>query len=255
MSRVAFHGAASPSGQFATTRWTLIQAAGRDGSAESQAALAVLCRQYWYPLYAFVRRRGSTVEEAQDLTQAFFARLLEKQYLRVADPERGRFRTFLLAAFNHFLANEQERKTAQKRGGGRPVLSLDFQAGEQRYLQEPAHEWTPERIFERRWVLTLLDHVLAGLRDEYTAAGKGPLFEHLKGFLTGEPPAQTQAELAETLGLTPGAVKVAIHRLRGRYRDRLREEIAQTVSDPADVDEELRRLFAAVRGSKSSFAP
>ncbi len=229
---------------FATTRWSLVVAARGDSSA-ARAALAELCRLYWYPLYAFVRRRGHAHDEAQDLTQEFFTRLLERDDLAAVDPARGRFRAFLLAACRHFLSNEHDRATALKRGGGRQLLSLDFGDADRRYAAEPGHEQTPERLFERRWALTLLDRVVQRLREHYETAGQLPLFEALKGSLTGAA-GDSHAEAAAALGMTPGAVKVAAHRLRQRYRDLLRDEIAQTVEDPAAVDDEIRALFSAL---------
>jgi RNA polymerase sigma-70 factor (ECF subfamily) len=213
-------------------------------------ALAWLCRTYWYPLYAFVRSRGYAPEESQDLTQAFFARLLEKNVLRSADPDRGRFRSFLLASLKHFLANEWDRARAAKRGGGEPALSIEINVedAERRFGREPADVLTPERIFERNWALTLLDSVLADLRSQYHRDGKGELFDRLKGSLTGDAGGASYAEIASASGMTEGAVQVAVHRLRRRYRDLLREHICQTVASPEDVDEEIRDLFKAVRG-------
>jgi RNA polymerase sigma-70 factor (ECF subfamily) len=233
--------------RFATTHWSLVLAAGQRASPESQQALATLCQTYWYPLYAFVRRQGHNAEDARDLTQEFFATLLEKDYLRIADSRRGRFRSFLLAAVKHFLSKQRERANTQKRGGGRQSLPLDFQTGESRYHQEPAHDITPESIYERRWALTLLHQVLQRLQEEFIQAGKQPLFERLKEFLTGDKSRGTYRQVAGELGLTEGAVKVAVHRLRQRYRELLRAEIAQTVTAPEEVDDELRQLFAAVR--------
>jgi RNA polymerase sigma-70 factor (ECF subfamily) len=234
-------------GRFATTHWSVVLAAGRHASPDSQMALAALCRTYWYPLYAYVRRQGRNAEDARDLTQEFFATLLEKDYLRAADSQRGRFRSFLLTAFKHFLSKERERANAQKRGGGRQSLSIDFQAGEYQYHQEPAHDITPEKIYERRWAVTLLQEVLQRLQDEFAGAGKQSLFERLKDFLTGEKATTTYRQIADELGTTEGALKVAVHRLRQRYRELLRAEIAQTVTGPEEVEDELRQLFAAVR--------
>ena len=235
-------------GRFATTRWSVVLAAGGERSTEGRQALATLCETYWYPLYAYVRRRGYAAADAQDLTQAFFATLLEKEYLRAADRERGRFRSFLLTALKRFLVKEWDRAHAQKRGGTHKGISLDVRSGETRYSQEPSHDWTPERIYERRWALTLLDQVMARLRRRYVADGKGDLFDLLKAFLTGESGAPPYSEVAAGLGMTEGAVKVAAHRLRRRYRELLRSEIAQTVAHPDEVDDELRLLRAAVRG-------
>ncbi len=232
--------------RFATTHWSLVLAAGRRSSPASGQALAALCQTYWYPLYAHVRRRGYGAEDAQDLIQEFFSRLLEKDYLRVADPERGRFRSFLLAAVDHFLAKEWRRAHAQKRGGQRAAISLDFQAGESRYSAEPAHELTPQAIYERRWALTLIERALAKLRDEFAGDDKLPLFERLKAYLGGDKVAVPYRQIAATLGMSEGAVKVAVHRLRRRCRDLVRAEIAQTVAGPEDIEEELRELFNVV---------
>jgi DNA-directed RNA polymerase specialized sigma24 family protein len=237
--------AAAGAARFATTRWSVVLAAGRRASPEAEGALAALCGSYWYPLYAHARRRGLHAEDARDRTQAFFARLLETDGLAVADPGRGRFRSFLLAAFGHFLANEWDRERAARRGGGRPALSLDVAAGESRYRLEPADEATPERIFDRQWALTVLDRALERLRDEYHRGGKGDLFDALKPALAGDR-GTPYAEVAGRLGMTEGAVKVAAHRLRGRCRDLVRDEVAQTVGAPDEVDDELRHLFAAL---------
>jgi RNA polymerase sigma factor (sigma-70 family) len=236
--------------RFASTRWSLVAAAGQSASPESQEALATLCRVYWYPLYAFARRRLGSVEDAQDVTQAFFAQLLEKDYLKAADPERGKFRAFLLTAFKHFLSKAREHDQAQKRGGGQRIVPLDFQSGERRYTLEPADHATPEAIFERRWALTLLEQALARLRQEFETAGKSALFESLKGCLTADGSPDSYAQIAERLDMTAQAVKVASHRLRRRYQELLRDEIGQTVSGAEEIDEELRNLFAAVRGKK-----
>jgi RNA polymerase sigma factor (sigma-70 family) len=234
--------------QFHTTHWSLIvQAAGQEG-ASSRAALADLCGAYWYPVYAFIRRRGHSAEDARDLAQEFFATLLEKGYLADADPERGRFRAFLLTAVSRFVSKQHQREAAQKRGGGRHILPLNFDDGETRYQLEPSHDWTAERIFARRWALTLLDRTIAALRQEHEANGKLPLFNTLKVFLTGEAGAPPLRQIAEKLGMTEGAVKVSIHRLRQKYREALRSEIAQTLSAQEDVDDELKLLLAALRG-------
>jgi RNA polymerase sigma-70 factor (ECF subfamily) len=237
----------SPSPRFATTRWSLVLEARRS-SPQVQQALETLCGAYWYPLYAYLRRAGRRPEEAQDLTQEFFLRLVEKDYLRTADPERGRFRTFLLVMFKRFLANQQERHQAQKRGGGCTIFSIDFTAGEERFSREPADDRTPEKTFERRWALALLERVLVRLQEDYASKGRGELFQALTFVLTGEGDSPPYAELGERLGMAAGAVKVAAHRLRKRYRDLLRDEIAHTVGRPEDVDEELNHLLAALRG-------
>jgi RNA polymerase sigma factor (sigma-70 family) len=237
--------------QFASTRWSLVVAAGQRDAPESAAALASLCHLYWYPLYAYARRRLPTAEDAQDLTQAFFARLLEKDYLRQADRQRGRFRSFLLTAFKHFLAHEQERANAQKRGGGRKALPLDFPDGERRFRREPGHEATAEALYERGWALTLLEQALARLREEQIDAGKERLFGCLKETLTGADAPRPYADIAAELGTSVEAIKVLVHRLRRRYGELLRAEIAQTVTTAEEVEAELRDLFAAVRAPKS----
>ncbi len=237
--------------RFASTRWSLVAAAGQGPSPEAQEALATLCQVYWYPLYAYARRRLAKIEDAQDLTQEFFAQLLEKDYLQAADPKRGKFRSFLLTAFKHFLAKEHDRANAQKRGGGRHILPLDFQAGEHRYHLEPADQATADTIYERRWALTLLEQALTQLRLEFTGAGKQQLFEKLKGTLTGDGSAEPYAQIAVELAMSEQAVKVAVHRLRQRYKELLRAEIAQTVATTEEIDDELRDLFSAVRSQKS----
>lgn len=232
--------------QFVTTHWSVVLAAGRSETADAQAALETLCRTYWYPLYAYLRRQGETAEAAQDLTQEFFARFIAKQYLESVDRAKGKFRSFLLASLKNFHANETDKARAQKRGGGCAFVALDAEA---RYALEPAHDVTAERIFERRWAMTLLDVVLNRLRDEYTAGGKRALFDQLKVTLTGERSAIPYAELAPPLGMSEGAVKVAVHRLRKQYRDQLRAEIANTVANPGEVDEELRHLITVLSGT------
>jgi RNA polymerase sigma-70 factor (ECF subfamily) len=228
---------------FATTRWSIVLSAGQRASAESEQALADLCQRYWYPLYAYLRRHVPQAEEAQDLTQEFFARLLEKNMLAAADPERGRFRYFLLTACKNFLANERQRGRAQKRGGGKTVFSLDFAGGESRFRREPADRWTPERLFDRQWAIALLDRVLERLRAEHVQAGKDTTFNQLKQFLAGTPAGTSQAEAARSIGLSEGAFKVALHRLRAQYRQLLREEVAQTLDDGEDADAEIRSLL------------
>ena len=232
--------------RFAQTRWSVVLSAGKSQTTTSQDALAKLCQLYWYPLYAYVRRRGYSPHDAQDLTQDFFARLLEQNWLAQADRDRGRFRTFLLAAMSHFLANEWDKARAQKRGGAIQLVPLQLDDAETRYGQEPADPNTPEQCFERRWAVTLLDEVLNRLRQEQVAAGGGELYDTLKPCLVGTSQAQPYAALAAKLGITEGAVKVAVHRLRRRYRLLLREEIANTVATPAEVDQEMHHLFAAL---------
>jgi RNA polymerase sigma factor (sigma-70 family) len=232
---------------FATTHWSLVLEA-RGNSPQSQSALAELCSRYWYPVYAYLRRRGSAPEDASDLTQGFFAILLEKEYLDDVDRQKGRFRAFLLTAVSRFAAKAHEHDHAKKRGGGRKLVSLDVSDGENRYQHEPADDWTPEKIFARRWALTILDAALARLRKDHEESGRIALFDALKVYLTGDSGVPPLAEVARRLSMTEGAVKVAIHRLRERYRLALREEIAQTVAEPADVEDELGALVAALRG-------
>ena len=230
--------------QFPTTRWTLVVAAGDPHRKEARSALVSLCENYWYPLYAYLRRRGYPADQAQDLTQEFFIRVLEGRYLDRADPEKGRFRAFLLTSMKFFLADEADRNRAQKRGGG-TVLSLEFSSGEDRYQREPAHDETPERIFERRWALSVLDRVVEKLRNEFVQHGRSEHFERLKVFLLGQSDAP-YAALAREMNTSEGALKVAIHRLRKRYRELFRQEIADTVADSAEVEPELRFLAAAL---------
>jgi RNA polymerase sigma-70 factor (ECF subfamily) len=233
---------------FATTHWSLVVAAQADEAGRTRArdALGELCKAYWYPLYAFVRRRGYAPEDAQDVTQAFFARILETRGLAGADPERGRFRSYLLGAVKHFLANEEERGRALKRGGGAAFFEWDALDPEARYALEPARSDEPDARFDREWALETTARALEELRVESQARGKGELYEALKGSLTGEEPPRS--ETAERLGTSEGAVKVAVHRLRQRYRELLRAEIAQTVGDPEEVEAEMRHLVAALRG-------
>jgi RNA polymerase sigma-70 factor (ECF subfamily) len=232
-------------GAFCTTRWSVVLQAGRSEDERAAEALEQLCRAYWYPLYAYVRRRGHTPEDAQDLTQGFFGQLLARRDLAAVSPERGRFRAFLLASMNHWLANEWDRTQAQKRGGREPVLSLDAEPRESRYRLEPADPVTPEALFEQRWAQTLLERVIERLGREYAAVEKGRLFEELRGFLS-QRSAGDRTEIAARYGIGLNAVDVAIHRLRKRYRDLLREEIAQTVSGPEQIEEEIRHLIAVV---------
>ncbi len=253
MGRGANHRSAGPLGlgearEFATTHWSVVLAAGHGSVPAAQEALERLCHAYWYPLYAYVRRQGHAPEDAQDLTQDFFARLLEKQYFRLADPARGRFRTFLLTALKHFLANDWKKAHRQKRGSGQPLTSLDAGTAEQRFATEPVEEANPETIYERRWAATLLEKVLESLRREWTAADKGWQLEELKGSLWGGSNNSSYADIAARQQTTETAVKLAAHRLRQRYRELLRTEVARTVTDPAEVDDELRHLIAVICG-------
>jgi RNA polymerase sigma factor (sigma-70 family) len=233
-------------GWFATTHWSVVLTAGGCESPAGQAALESLCRAYWYPLYAFVRRQGHAPPDAEDLVQGFFAGLLEKNWLATATPEKGKFRSFLLGALNHYLSDMRDRAQAAKRGGGKAIFSLDAETGENLLLQEPASDLSPEREFEKRWAVTLLQQALGRLRREYQAAGKLPIYEALKGFLEGEARPGDYAQVAARLGMSAGAVAVAVHRLRQAYRESVRVEIANTVATPGEVDEELRHLFTLV---------
>jgi len=229
---------------FSTTHWSVVVAAGRSDTPRARDALSRLCQTYWYPLYSFARRRGHPPEDAQDLTQEFLARLLEKNWIGDADRNKGRFRTFLLTAMKHFLSDEWDRARAQKRGGGLTLQPLQFDEAESRYNHEPAGGETPERNFEIRWALALLENVLQGLRAEYEKEGKAALFAALNPCLVGERTSQPYADLAKSLGTTESMVKSAVHRLRQRYRQLLRDEIANTVASPDEVDEEMRYLFS-----------
>ncbi len=234
--------------RFATTHWSVVVAAGQGSPQEVRQALEQLCGDYWYPLYAYLRRRGFQPAEAQDLTQGFLAQLLEKETLQAADQTRGRFRSFLLASLNHYLAHQWRLERAQKRGGTCRTITLDLEDGERRYHLEPTDPWTPEKIFERRWAMTLLGKAVESLRSEYEQGGKLHLFEALKVYLGGQDSSVPYREIAQQLDTTEGAVKVAVHRLRQRCRACLRREIAQTVASAEDIDEELRHLFQAVEG-------
>lgn len=233
--------------RFVTTRWSLVAAAQDRSTPESREALAALCESYWYPLYGFVRGQGFSADEAQDLTQEFFASILEKDLFDVIDPKKGRFRSFLLTACQHFLANQRDRAQAKKRGGGRTFISIDIASAEARYSSE--HVTSPsaaDRVFERRWALALLDQCLSRLRNEYESRGKKHFFEVVCPFLVGSKGVHPYSQIAAELGISEGALKVAVHRLRHRYRELLREEIGRTVDHPAQVDEEIRELFAAL---------
>ena len=232
-------------GRFLTTRWSVVVEAGHGGGSKAADALETLCRTYWYPLYAYVRRKGHDADGAADLVQGFFASLLERRAVATADRDRGRFRAFLLASLDHFLANEWRRATAQKRGGGRVLGGLDFGDGERRYSLEPSHEATPDRVYDRRWALTLIDSAMSRLREEYVARGRGDLFDALSGMIGGDA-EEAYAQVAARVGMSENAIKVAVHRLRKRCRELLREEVGQTVAGEAEVDDELRHLFGAV---------
>jgi RNA polymerase sigma-70 factor (ECF subfamily) len=233
---------------FHTTRWTVVVAAGQRHTPQSDAALEELCRTYWFPLYAYVRRRGHSKEDAEDLTQAFFARFLGRNYLDRLSAERGRFRAFLLAALKHFLANEWDKSQRQKRGGDATHLSLDWQSADMQFQAAVAAEPSADKEFDREWAVALLAKVIERLGAECATAGRVRQFEELKVFLTAETGAMPYASAAKALDIDEGAVRVAVHRLRKRYRELLRDEIAQTVSDPSQVDEEMRALFVAFAG-------
>jgi len=233
-------------GRFATTHWSVVLSASQPDSTRYQQALETLCRTYWFPLYAYLRRHGYNTQKAEDSIQAFFACLMEKRGLRLADPKRGRFRSFLLTALKHFLANEHARTQAQKRGGGRKILPLDIENAENQYIREPRDELSPEKLFERSWALAVLDRTMTRLQAEAVNAKKQKLFDCLKVYLTVEKNAVPYNEVAAGLNMTEGAVKVAVHRLRRRYRDLLRDEIAQTVTTEEQINEEIRDLFAAL---------
>ncbi len=231
---------------FGTTRWTVVLQAGGPTSDGSAAALEQLCRTYWYPLYSFARRSGVPAHDAEDLTQSFFAYLLEKDAIARADRERGRFRSFLLTTFKNYHANARVHHAAAKRGGGRTIVSLDELQAENRYQHEPQTNLSPEKLFEQKWAASLLEQVMQTLRTEYTTLGKGPLFDVLRGVIWGGRQEGGYEMLARQAGLTEGAFKVAVHRLRTRFKECLRQEVAQTVATPGEVDDELRHLLYAL---------
>ncbi len=232
---------------FNTTHWSVVIQAGANDSPQAAEALASLCQAYWYPLYAYVRRQGHSMEDAQDLTQEFFARLLELNQLRSADRKRGRFRTFLLTSLKNFLINEWKRANREKRGGGQKILSLDEKMAESRFTAEPVVDQPPDALYDHGWAAVLLDRALVALRSEFAQSGKRDLFDRLKVFVWGEKNALSYAAMAEQLGMTEGAVKVAVYRLRQRYGELLRSEVAQTVTTPVEVEEELRYLVSVIR--------
>jgi RNA polymerase sigma-70 factor (ECF subfamily) len=232
--------------QMPSTLWSVVLRARDRATPEADEALAVLCRAYWYPLYVYIRRQVGSADQAENLTQAFFARLLEKDFLAAVDAHKGKFRAFLLACCKHFLANERDRQRAQKRGGGQPLVSLDRPSAEERYSREPADTFDPERHYQRSWALVLLEQTLEQLRQEYHGGGKGPLYEQLKGALLGEDSALSYAEIGAAVGMSDAAVKKAAQRLRQRYRELLKERIAATVDGPEAVEEEVRELFAVL---------
>lgn len=234
------------SSEFLSTHWSIVLRAGRADDSDARDALAFLCQRYWYPLYVFVRQKGVDPEGAEDVTQGFFVRLIEKQVLEQAAPARGRFRSFLLASLQNFLANEWDRANAQKRGGGRPLLSFDIEAGESRLRFEPSHDLTPEKIFDRAWAVQLLELVVGRLRNEFADKGKAEEFDRLQEFLAGKAADASYEQAAAELGMSPAAVRQAAHRLRKRYRELLRAEVAQTVADEDEIDDEIRGLFESL---------
>jgi RNA polymerase sigma factor (sigma-70 family) len=232
---------------FATTRWSIVVSAGNKSSLNSRRALEALCETYWHPLYAYVRRRVTDVHEARDLTQAFFAELLEKNHVGAATPERGRFRAFLLTAFKHFLSREWEKARARKRGGGRAPISLDFDSADAGFRIEPAAGMTAEQCYEQQWAIALLGQIMERLESEFAQAGKARHFDELKGFIIGDHAGSSYAQAAARLRLTEAAARQAATRMRRRYRELLREEIAHTVSGPDEVDDEIRNLFVTLK--------
>ncbi len=232
---------------FATTQWSIVLNAGRDSSPQREESLATLCSTYWFPLYAFVRRQGYDSQNSQDLTQGFFAKLLERRDIDGVDRSKGRFRSFLLASMKHYLINEWDKQRAVKRGGRQTTLSLDFEQAESRYALEPSHDTTADAVFDRQWGLTLLDQVRSKLAAEHSTAEQQKQYEQLQSYLTGEPTSQTYRSVAEQLDMTEGAVKVAVHRLRKRFGKLLRELIGETVANESEVDDELRELFSVLQ--------
>jgi RNA polymerase sigma-70 factor (ECF subfamily) len=235
-----------PSQLFPTTHWSLIVSSASGSGAQADAALAELCRNYWYPIYSFIRARTGSADEAQDLAQEFFVHLLTRRFFASARPECGRFRSFLAASLKNFLADQTERRSAQKRGGGAVMLPIDLTGAEERFTREPVHGETPDRIFDRQWALAVVSQTYDQLRDALDREGRGSLFQHLQSFLPGgsDPPAS--ADLPQQLGMTGNALKVAIHRLRRRYRELLRANVSHTLSDPAQVDDEIRFLLSSL---------
>lgn len=240
------HEALRPNHTFATTRWSIVAAAGQQPSADSKRALESLCAAYWHPLYAYVRRRVPDVNEAQELTQAFFAELLEKNYVGSATPQRGRFRSFLLTAFKHFLAKQREKAKAQKRGAGRAPISLDFQSEDSRLSVEPAAGLTAEQFYDQQWAIALLGQIMQRLKGEFEEAANATRFEKLKSFIIADHAGTTYAQAAAELNMSEAAAKQAASRMRRRYRELLREEIAQTVAGPDEVEDEIRNLFTTL---------
>jgi DNA-directed RNA polymerase specialized sigma24 family protein len=249
MAKARNHANSNPRGDrpFAATRWSVVLVAGHRSSPDSRRALESLCQAYWYPLYAYVRRRVPDGNDAQDLTQAFFAELLAKNYVGAATAERGRFRAFLLSSLKHFLSKEWERARAQKRGAGKAPISLDFESANSQYRSEPSCGLTAEQIYDREWAVALLGRIMKRLEAELVQAGKAKQFGELKGFLIGEHAGATYSDVATTLEMTEAAVKMVTHRMRQRYRELLRSEIAETVAGPEEVEDEILKLFATLQ--------
>ena len=245
---IAAASSTKPQNYFATTHWSVVLAAGRNDTTRAHVALEKLCQTYWYPLYAYVRRRGHTAHDAQDLTQAFFTNLLERQSIANADPGRGRFRSFMLGAMNHFLANEWAKFRTQKRGGEHQIVSLDLATAEERFDLEPISTVTPDKAFDKEWATALLDKVLNQLEEEFRDENKSSLFEALKQTLAGSRESQPYAQLAAQLNMSEGSIKTAVHRLRKRYRQLVESEISNTVNSPEEVKEEMAYLCAAISG-------
>ena len=242
------HPAPIDSEAFPLTHWSAVFAAGKEGTARAEAALAEFCSAYWYPLYAFARRKGHQPADAQDLTQGFFAYLIQAQLVAKANPEKGRFRSFLLGCFINFTAADKERARTLKRGGGHLVVPLKSQQAEARLAQEPSPDASPERLYDRHWALAVIEVALAHLEAEFKKSGRTALFQQLQPFLQGDASGPSYAEVAQQLGTTEGTIKVTVHRLRQRYRDLLRTVVSQTVNSPIEVDAELAHLMAALRG-------
>jgi len=232
--------------RFATTHWSVVLAAGKSSSPNQKQALETLCEGYWFPLYAYLRQRGLDSHQAEDSTQAFFTHILDKHSLQTADPKYGKFRSFLLIRLKSFLSDERDRAQAKKRGGGRKILSLGFQNAEDQYALEPADQLSPEKLFEKSWALTVLERTMDRLEKEMAKKNKKKLFDHLKVYLTTEKDVIPYRNMAKELKMAEGSVRVAVHRLRRHYRKLLRGEIAQTVTDEDQIDEEMGHLFAAL---------
>jgi len=232
--------------RFATTRWSVVLAAGSSESTRYHEAMESLCRTYWFPLYAYLRRKGHDASQAEDYVQGFFMRMLEKHSLSGVDEKPGKFRSFLLVSLKNFVANEIDHAQAQKRGGHHTILSLDLEQAERQYTSEPSHEMSPERLFERSWAIAVLEHAMIQLESEFANSDKAGLFDHLRGYLTAEPNMIPYRDVAEKLRMTEGAVKTAVYRLRNRYRDVLRAEVAQTVATKEQIDEEIRELLTVL---------